>query len=320
MIHLDVAIQPSEIAAYTRKSRKALDKTTKVTHFEQEMEKARLFFNDPANYDDDKKLTDKSFTFGVYKAKSVSDALVEAYGLKCAYCESDFAAVTPKDVEHFRPKNEIDPGDGSDAMKPGYWWLAGVWSNLLVSCADCNRQRNHEVPGAHGPEKIGKGTLFPIAPGVHHARTEGGEPVEEPGRLLLHPVLDEPMDHLTFGDDALIHPVDVGGQLDPRGEASIRVYALQRGELVKRRLVVLNSMKEKIEQLVRQIKIHNDVIGTPSEPTSIEQIRSLRGSIAGLLAPGMQYLGMLREHIRREKAAGHFAILEQFQIDLEALI
>lgn len=50
----------------------------------------------------------------------------------------------PLDVEHFRPKSEIDevdpatfrPVPGRAPTAPGYYWLAAAWSNLLPSCIE----------------------------------------------------------------------------------------------------------------------------------------------------------------------------------------
>ena len=104
------------------------------------------------------------------------------------------------------------------------------------------------------------------------------------------------------------------------GAKSIDVYALQRGNLVKQRVVVLNDLKLKIELLVEQVEMLNDLVGTKHEARIQRQIRLLRTSLETMLAPGKPYLGMLREHILREKEAGRFQIFEQFGIHLERLI
>ena len=51
--------------------------------------------------------------FSVYKHDSVKLALIELFHGKCAYCESPVNAVSARDIEHYRPKGQIDPGTGS---------------------------------------------------------------------------------------------------------------------------------------------------------------------------------------------------------------
>lgn len=326
MIHINVDLYNTpKIDAYTKKDKLAQDGQTKLTMFDKELEDAESFFTNPANYKDEKKLSDKKFSFKVYKDNDVQKALVKAYGLKCAYCESDFAAVTPKEIEHFRPKSAIDTCIlNAKELKPGYWWLAGDWSNLLISCVDCNRERTHKVSGSDSI--LGKQNQFPLADEQVRIRSHKmSSEQEEDKRLLLHPAIDNPMEHLTFDDKALIHPKDNGTGIDPKGKESIRVYALQRGELVKNRLVVLNDLKLKIELLLREVEMYHKLSNIPKAKSvsnlSLKQIDSLRSGIEILLQPGKPYLGMLREHIRREKEAGSYTFLEQAaKIDLEDLI
>ncbi len=192
MIHVDRPANPPEIGVYVKKTVKALDGVTKVTKFEQELEKATVFFTDPAHYAGDKKRTKKKFTFTVFKDHDLVDELEKIFRGKCAYCESRFAHVTPKDIEHYRPKSAIDTGQAE--VKPGYWWLGGEWANLLVSCPDCNRSRKHEVPGQAARVKLGKTTQFPLATEASRVRDHQQDAVaiEEPARLLLHPCIDQP--------------------------------------------------------------------------------------------------------------------------------
>jgi hypothetical protein len=92
----------------------------------------------------------KSFPFKAYKSKVIVNALNKHFGFKCAYCESFYGATAPPDVEHYRPKGEIV--DGKHTLRPGYYWVAVEWKNLLPSCRDCNSLRKHEFPSL-GPVK-----------------------------------------------------------------------------------------------------------------------------------------------------------------------
>ena len=87
---------------------------------ENVVENKPLVFKDQIYADDEVKKQLKSDQFG-----------------KCAYCErslnGDFGA-----VEHFRPKGGYQIEDEKYLRKPGYYWLAYDWNNLLYSCSECN--------------------------------------------------------------------------------------------------------------------------------------------------------------------------------------
>ncbi|MEK9939970.1 MAG: hypothetical protein VW548_03245, partial [Methylotenera sp.] len=83
----------------------------------------------------------KAFEFKAYKNDDVRHALFTLFHGKCAYCEARYDTTAPVDIEHFRPKGGID---GTDHL--GYWWFAATWLNLLPSCIDCNRKREHPTP------------------------------------------------------------------------------------------------------------------------------------------------------------------------------
>jgi len=315
--------KPPSIPVYTDKKAKALD-GTKTTRADAETERAVQFFTDPQNYQGDRKLTRSAFTFAVYKDPDLVSALEAVFGKKCAYCESDFAAVMPKDIEHYRPKSEVDTGTG--VLAPGYYWLAGTWSNLLVACIDCNRPRNHQVPGQTAKRRLGKATQFPLANEATRVRNhQGAIATEEADRLLLDPCLDEPEEHLTYDDDGLVHPrPDANNQPSAKAAASIEVYALQRKGLVEARLKVLSDLKLKLNLLSGQLRTHNALIAANAAPAavadSLTQIQLVATSLRTLLSRTAPYLGMLRHYIRSTKQAGGFADLLQFGIDPETLI
>ena len=47
-------------------------------------------------------------------------------------------------MEHYRPKARVSTEQGD---KPGYYWLAARWENLLPSCTDCNSPRKQVMAG-----------------------------------------------------------------------------------------------------------------------------------------------------------------------------
>jgi uncharacterized protein (TIGR02646 family) len=317
MIHIDRGPAPATLTVYSVRNRTALDGVTKVTRAEQELELASVFFTDPDHYRNDQKVTDKKFAFEVYKDPELMAALEAVFGKKCAYCESRCVHVGPRDVEHFRPKSEIKTGAAT--LRPGYYWLAGEWDNLLVSCQDCNRARNHAVPGQARKAKLGKASQFPLSDENRRRRARGSLAAEEPARLLLHPCIDQPEDHLTFDEEGLIHPKDVAGRLEsPQGKTSITVYALQRKTLVEERLKELNNLRFQFEQLDGLVRTRNNLKTLGANQTALDdnegQIRAVVRQIKSLLTPDGQYLGMLREWIRAAHQRGSFARLLQFGI------
>jgi uncharacterized protein (TIGR02646 family) len=322
VIKLDRGPAPAAIKVYAKKSVKAPD-GRRVTKAQQELEKAIAFFTDANNYANDVKKTQTKFTFAVYKDPELAAAMEAAMGRKCAYCESDFAHVMPKDIEHFRPKSEIKSGDTT--LQPGYYWLAGEWENLLVSCADCNRARNHEVPGQPKKVKLGKETQFPLSDEQKRVRAHGATDPEDTVRLLLNPCIDEPGEHLTFDEDGLIHARPDGeGNESAMGTTSIVVYALQRKDLVEQRLQALNAFRHQFDQLNYLVTNHNTLKGLGASSAQLDansvQMRAVRDEMIKMLHGSAPYLAMLGEWIRKAKQSGDCALLEQFGIDVTKLI
>jgi uncharacterized protein (TIGR02646 family) len=191
----------------------------------KELAAAKEFYESKAN-------AGASFEFKAYKAADVRQAMRAMFHRKCAYCETFYAAAMPDDVEHYRPKAAYM--DRGRQRKPGYWWLAMEWSNLLPSCADCNRARSQEIVGVERRMTAGKANQFPLGTGSVRGTSSKG--VTGENALLLDPTVDDPADHIEFGPDGFVRPIEVGGQDDPRGRATIEVVALQRRDLVDARL------------------------------------------------------------------------------------
>lgn len=178
--------------------------------------------------------------FSCYRALPVKAALSDLFGNRCAYCESVYAVTGPMDVEHYRPKQGYLDDDGV-IRKPGYYWLAADWENLLPSCGDCNRERGQlrstrqDVLRA---SKSGKANKFPLATGTLRAATPSAVNAEVP--LLLDPSAPapapEPGDHLRFFCQGFVEPAATPQEAaHPRGLTTIAVCGLDRHELVAAR-------------------------------------------------------------------------------------
>ncbi|MEL6715995.1 MAG: hypothetical protein AAFP86_19600 [Planctomycetota bacterium] len=227
---------------------------------------------DPANADAPFK------AFKAYKGDDVKAALHAAFHGKCAYCEARYATTQPMDVEHFRPKGgyiALDDQGRKKLKKPGYYWLAAEWDNLLPSCIDCNRSRTQDTVGADGaPEASGasgKANQFPIGDEDDRATAPDAERDEE--RLLLHPCRDFPERHLEFLEEGVIRPGRTpSGEIREKGEASISVYGLQRIGLVEARRdrqVLIRSLMRRITVLSRLL---DQFAGDPAISTALEGI------------------------------------------------
>ena len=188
----------------------------------------------------------RKFNFQVYKEDEVKRLLYELFRGKCAYCEARYIATQPMDVEHFRPKSEVTDFDGSKQV--GYYWLAAEWTNLLPSCIDCNRPRNH-LDKDGKPVRLGKDTLFPLAP--NSPRASFGAAIEDERPLLLDPCRDRPEEYLAFSEavagpsNAPAAPADA----PDRVSASLRVYGLNRTDLVQERRQVLLNLRRRCHQI-----------------------------------------------------------------------
>jgi uncharacterized protein (TIGR02646 family) len=198
------------------------------------------------------------FKFKLYAVKAVRTALGDMTGGRCAYCEAYYDSTAPQDVEHYRPKGRIDTPQGK--RKPGYWWLASTWDNLLPSCIRCNRVEEHIL---HDGSKLtsGKGDRFPIDDEAMRAAGTGGEAGETP--LLLNPARDNPADYLDFFEedgDSIVRPVsaDQTSLAYRRARASIDVYGLNRAGLVLDRSRALRRIKHSLSMVEHLMQLMDE--------------------------------------------------------------
>ena len=237
----------------------------------------------------------KTFRFRVYKDEEVLRELERLCHGKCAYCESLYAPVAPADIEHYRPKGAVVV-DGT-LRKPGYYWLAATWSNLLPSCIDCNRARTQDFPDADR-QLAGKANKFPIANEARRAERPGQEAREE--RLLLHPCMDDPEEHLEFMGKGEVYPrKDGAGTPSRMGSTSIDVYGLSRKRLVDARA----SVQVKVEALIIQAERLIRVLDRHPEDADIEKsLKWVFSELKCYTIPAQAYAAMCRETIKKKTA------------------
>lgn len=228
-----------------RRSRSAIDEPASLKSDEAQTETASAiqFFGVEEN-------RDKTFEFKMYSKDDVKQALNGLFAGKCAYCESKYLHVEPVDVEHYRPKGAVSIN--GKRSKPGYYWLAATWDNLLPSCIGCNRARTQVFAGEDAAEEQeartgGKENKFPLTSEDKRARWPQDLESEQTARLLIHPCRDHPDTHLKFLGNGSVRG------LTDKGRASIDAYALRRATLVERRRVLLRDLAKIIAYILDDV-------------------------------------------------------------------
>lgn len=186
----------------------------------------------------DKGTTDFEFDSRIYADKSVKNLLIKDQHNKCAYCErylnGDFG-----DVEHFRPKKGYM--QNSKLMKPGYYWLAYDWSNLLCSCSECNR--------------LYKKNNFPIAD--ESKRNIAHRDISKEQALLVNPVEDDVSKIIEFNRYIIttknLSDADCTAS---KAQRTIELLKLnERGDLLRRRRQVWEDYVR--YETIRKIALHD---------------------------------------------------------------
>jgi uncharacterized protein (TIGR02646 family) len=233
------------------------------------------------------------FNFEAYSADDVKAALFELFHGKCAYCESRYADTQPMDVEHWRPKGGVDEllPNGKTTLGEGYPWLAARWANLLPSCIDCNRERLQTDTVTGETVKLGKANQFPIT-GMRMKFVGNLPPVVEDAALIINPTVDDPAQHLRFRDDGAVTPTG------PRGEESIRVYALNRAALAFERLGLAQLIEQRLTVIEALAAIIGDRRLDPDLKLDLQDLVALEmGALMHLTDPGEPYSALARQLI-----------------------
>lgn len=256
----------------------------------RERERARVHFEDPAT-------RNKKFTFRAYKGDDVRAALREMFRLKCAYCETVYAAGNAMTVEHYRPKGGYDLPDGTPQI-PGYWWLGTTWTNLLPSCTDCNSERGHDYEGTR--RVTGKANRFPLAEEAARATVPGTEGGEEP--LLLDPTVDDPGDHLEFIDEGVVRARGDGNGESSHGRETIEVLGLRRPDLV----TVRHGHLEVVDATLKRYLSAVEKLDREEDDFARGILEQAQRELTDLMADPAPYAGMARQRIRKRLVdAGH---------------
>lgn len=176
----------------------------------------------------------------IYGDPAVRAALRQLSDGNCAFCESLLGEHF--DVDLFRPRANALSLSGERSAEH-YWWLALDWRNLYPACARCNRA---------------KGTRFPVR-GPRVPLDARWRTLDEELALLLDPCpvyLDDPASHLVFLEDGTVAAVAYS-DLPPweqrrygqptRGQVTIDVFQLNRGQLVEKRRLRFAQIIEELK-------------------------------------------------------------------------
>lgn len=190
-------------------------------------------------------LDSKCFDSSVYSSEAVRGELWEMQHHKCCFCEREYERKRST-VEHFRPKTEVDRGQGR--VNPGYWWLAYEFGNLYFCYANCNTSK-----GCHFPLEAGSPILaHPAVPWPAPDPSQQSTPAKPELTLLIDPGYENPEVDLTFVElpgngEWQIAPVNGSA----RGRETIRKIDLDRDDLNKLRA---KHFKNNLRQIVEDFK------------------------------------------------------------------
>lgn len=134
-----------------------------------------------------------TFDRDVYAHESVKTVLIAMQHEKCAFCEAKPLHVSDGDVEHFRPKGGVRQADSEPLERPGYYWLAYEWHNLLFACERCNRRH--------------KKSLFPLSEPARRA-TSHRDALTDEDPVFIDPSIEDPERYIGYREHI---PIAIGG-------------------------------------------------------------------------------------------------------------
>ena len=181
----------------------------------------------------------------IYGHEVVKMALVAMHHGKCCYCESFVRHTSPGTIDHYRPKAASQQRVGDPLIRPGYYWLAYDWDNLLFSCPECNQTY--------------KRNQFPLRDAAQRALSHLDSLAVEDA-LLIDPSKENPVEFISFREEFAFPLED-----NLRGHTTIEMLGLNdRIDLVERR-------REKI-QVLRALQGVVTLIPQSQEASDAQQI------------------------------------------------
>lgn len=256
--------------------------------------------------------------FTRYRGYDVHQALRKDFSWKCAYCEKQLEKGS-FEVEHYRPKGEV-----AGCNHPGYWWLALTWTNLLPTCAGCNKGLHQhivtvattlaevEAMQTTSPNQLhGKATQFPVGAGRLSAEIDD-HAIEQPH--LMDPTRTDPEPHLRWRHDGLLSVVEAAdgpGGPSILGAETIKCVALNRLDLAENRTQILDRLRTQRIQIIDALERDAIAGGHPADVARAVEFARVRIEDMKLsAAPNQPFAGMVRAFVRELTAE-----LDQWVID-----
>ena len=222
-----------------------------------------------------------NFKNSIYGHPKVKTQLKEDQNYKCAYCETKFNGFFGYGVvEHFRPKAGYKQNKKDKLNRPGYYWLAYDWNNLLFSCDRCNNQAN-------------KGNLFPLKDENKRIKNHNSNKLKEniSEVLLINPYFEDVKKHLGFREEIIFWKTE-------KGKQTIEILGLNKPDLQDKRREYIktyekncffeNLTEQNKKELLRKIQLKLlDLIETAKKENII--IRTEKG----------QYFAMIKSYITK---------------------
>lgn len=233
--------------------------------------KAKYIAN-PADYNSGAKIF--SFDNSIYGHSDIKEKLIRTQFGKCAFCESNIPHITYGDVEHFRPKGGIQQNDRSKMIKPGYYWLAYEWDNLLFVCGICNQRF--------------KKNYFPLRNlerrALNHSQSIN---VRREKPFFINPAKENPKFLIRFNEATA-----VGIDKNHRGKKTIESLGLNR----KGKAGISDLYEMRLKDYRQAKIIHQVSTYSPSSEISQSQIDDAKVLMREFRNPRNQYSAMIRDN------------------------
>lgn len=221
----------------------------------------------------------------LYRDKRTQDRILETFATvsnnSCYACESVIFAGSNPALDHYRPKAFAGNQRKERSHPHHYWWLLFDWENFQVLCHVCNRH---------------KGSLFPIRGKRAKLRATGAALADEKP-LIINPLDDDPADHLAFGDNGWLEP------LSKRGETTIDVYALNRGNLVEARRGIVSEVQVALRTTSRTMAPTTEEKAALIDDFLRDWDRGRHGLVRQILERSVRVKGARRKARRAKRAA-----------------
>lgn len=172
---------------------------------------------------------------------SLQHALHSLFHGRCAFCESQTSALN---IHYFRPVNGTEPHYGLADSHIYYSWLAYVWQNFYLACAECNAHGRNYFPV--------EGVRAPIPTQEMYMKyLESGTGLWPEWPLKEKALLIDPCKLQNFYTH---FSVEVEGRLVAQTEAgseTINTFGLNRSELVHRRSIRFSQYLEGVASAIK---------------------------------------------------------------------